>query len=129
MPETASMNETRKIKESNKEIPFRDTDKNTVKRIALFGSTGSIGTQALEVIAANPDKFSAEILTAQNNDELLLQQALRFNPNIIVIGDEKKYPILKEALASTDIKIFAGEKALEEVAGMDCYYLMLASIV
>src|SRR5687767_3207157 len=123
------MNETRKIKESKKEIPFRDTDKNTVKRIALFGSTGSIGTQALEVIAANPDKFSAEILTAQNNDELLLQQALRFNPNIIVIGDEKKYPILKEALASTNIKIFAGEKALEEVAGMDCYDLMLASIV
>jgi len=86
----AAMNETKKIKESKKDIPFRDTDKNSVKRIGLFGSTGSIGTQALEVIAANPDKFSAEILTAQNNDELLLQQALRFNPNIVVIGDEKK---------------------------------------
>src|SRR5687767_4607249 len=101
----------------------------TTRRIALFGSTGSIGRQALEVIAGNSSMFSVEVLTAYSNDELLLQQALRFNPNIIVIGDEKKYPILKEALASTNIKIFAGEKALEEVAGMDCYDLMLASIV
>ena len=59
----------------------------SVKRIALFGSTGSIGTQALNVIAANPDKFSAEVLTAQTNDELLVQQALQFNPNIVVIGN------------------------------------------
>ncbi len=100
-----------------------------IKRIALFGSTGSIGTQALEVIAANPDKFSAEILTAQNNDELLIQQALKFNPNLVVIGDEKKYLKVKEALASTDVKVFTGEKSLEEVAGMDCYDLMLAGIV
>ena len=61
------------------------------KRIAIFGSTGSIGTQALDVIKANPDLFSAEILTAQSNDELLIKQALLFNPNIVVIGDEKKY--------------------------------------
>ena len=101
----------------------------TIKRIALFGSTGSIGTQALEVIEANPDKFSAEILTAQNNDELLIQQALKFNPNMVVIGDEKKYLKVKEALASTGVKVFAGEKSLEEVAGMDCYDLMLAAIV
>lgn len=99
------------------------------KRIAIFGSTGSIGTQALEVIAANPGLFSAEILTALNNDELLVQQALKFNPNIVVIGNEKKYAIVKEALASTGIKVFAGEKALEEVAAMDCYDLMLAAIV
>jgi 1-deoxy-D-xylulose-5-phosphate reductoisomerase len=105
----------------NKEIP--------VKRIAIFGSTGSIGTQALDVIAANTDKFSAEVLTAQNNDELLIRQALQFNPNVVVIGDEKKYNRVKEALASTDIKVFAGEKALEEVASMDCYDLMLAAIV
>jgi 1-deoxy-D-xylulose 5-phosphate reductoisomerase len=63
--------------------------KMSVKRIAIFGSTGSIGTQCLEVIAANPDLFSAEILTAQNNDELLVQQAIQFNPNLVVIGDEK----------------------------------------
>ena len=60
------------------------------KRIAIFGSTGSIGTQALEVIAANPDKFSVEILTAHTNDELLIQQALQFEPNMVVIVDEKK---------------------------------------
>jgi 1-deoxy-D-xylulose-5-phosphate reductoisomerase len=99
------------------------------RRIALFGSTGSIGNQALEVIAANPDKFSAEVLTAHSNDELLVKQALRFNPNIVVIGDDKKYISVKEALSHTDIKVFAGEKALEEVAGMDCYDMMLAAIV
>jgi 1-deoxy-D-xylulose-5-phosphate reductoisomerase len=99
------------------------------KRIAIFGSTGSIGTQALEVIAANPNKFSAEILTAQTNDELLIQQALKFNPNIVVIGDDRKYTKVKEALAKTDVKVFAGEQALEEVATMDVYDLLLAAIV
>lgn len=105
------------------------TKEGSIKRIALFGSTGSIGTQALEVIAGNPDKFSAEILTAHHNDELLIQQALKFNPNIVVIGDEDKYQQVKEALSSTNIKVFAGENALEEVAAMDCYDLMLAAIV
>lgn len=100
-----------------------------IKRIAIFGSTGSIGTQALEVIAANPDLFSAEVLTAQSNDELLVQQALAFNPNVVVIGDEKKYLKVKEALTNTDVKVFAGEKALEEVAALDCYDMMLAAIV
>ena len=99
------------------------------RRIALFGSTGSIGNQALEVIAANPDKFSAEILTAQSNDELLIKQALHFDPNIVVIGDERKYATVKEALAHTNTKVFAGEKALEDVASMDCYDMMLAAIV
>jgi len=101
----------------------------SIKRIAIFGSTGSIGTQALDVIAANPDKFSAEVLTAQTNDELLIKQALQFNPNCVVIGDEKKYQKVKNALASTDIKVFAGEKSLEEVAALDCYDMMLAAIV
>lgn len=99
------------------------------KRIALFGSTGSIGTQALDVIAANPSLFSVEVLTAQQNDELLVQQALRFEPNIVVIGDESRYQKVKSALAQTNTKVFAGEKALEEVAAMDCYDLMLAAIV
>lgn len=99
------------------------------KRIAIFGSTGSIGTQALDVIAANPDMFSAEILTAQTNGELLIKQALHFNPNMVVIGDEKKYLTVKEALAHTPVKVFAGEEALEEVAGMDSYDMMLAAIV
>lgn len=102
---------------------------NNRKRIAIFGSTGSIGTQALEVIASNPDLFSAEVLTAQNNDELLVEQALKFQPNIVVIGDESKYQKVKLALNATDVKVFAGEKALEEVAALDCYDLMLAAIV
>ena len=100
-----------------------------IKRIALFGSTGSIGVQALEVIAANPHLFSAEVLTAQSNDELLIRQARQFNPNIVVIGEEKKYTKVKDALASTGTKVFCGEKALEEVAAMDCYDMMLAAIV
>jgi 1-deoxy-D-xylulose-5-phosphate reductoisomerase len=99
------------------------------KRIALFGSTGSIGTQALDVIAAHPALFSVEILTAQNNDELLIAQALRFLPNMVVIGDEKKYTRVKEALQSTPVKVFVGERALEEVAALDSYDLMLAAIV
>src|SRR6478672_7802324 len=100
-----------------------------IKRIAIFGSTGSIGIQALDVIKANPDKFSVEILTAHKNHDVLVRQALQFNPNIVVIVDETKYAEVKDALASTDIKVFAGEKALEEVAAMDCYDLMLAAIV
>jgi len=100
-----------------------------IKRIAIFGSTGSIGVQTLEVIKANSDKFSVEILTAHNNHELLIEQALKYNPNIVLIGDEKKYLQVKEALAATDIKVFAGEKSLEEVAAMDCYDLMIAGIV
>jgi len=99
------------------------------KRIAIFGSTGSIGTQALDVIKGNPELFSAEILTAHSNDELLIKQALRFNPNMVVIGDEKKYITVKEALSSTDIKVFAGEKAMAEAASVDCYDIMLAAIV
>ncbi len=105
------------------------TNEQPIKRIAIFGSTGSIGGQALEVIAANPDIFSVEVLTAQSNHELLIAQALQFNPNIVVIVDERKYPKVKEALASTNIKVFTGEKALEEVAEMDIYDLMLAAIV
>src|SRR5215213_5826886 len=100
-----------------------------VKRIALFGSTGSVGTQTLEVIAANPDKFSVEVLTCGNNDELLVKQALKFKPNIVVIGEEKKLAKVKDALSQTDIKVFAGNKALEEVASMDVYDMMLAAIV
>src|ERR1700742_4721070 len=99
------------------------------KRIAIFGSTGSIGRQALEVIDANPASFSVEVLTAQSNDELLVKQALHFKPDIVVIGDDKKYPHVKQALGSHPIKVFAGEKALEEVAAMDNYDIMLAAIV
>ncbi len=104
-------------------------DQTTKKRIAIFGSTGSIGTQALEVIRANNDLFEVEILTAQTNDELLITQALEFRPNAVVIGDDTRYEKLKEALSSTDIKVFAGEAALEEAADFDTYDMMLAGIV
>ncbi|MDB5252009.1 MAG: 1-deoxy-D-xylulose 5-phosphate reductoisomerase [Flaviaesturariibacter sp.] len=99
------------------------------KRIALFGSTGSIGTQALDVIAAHPDLFSAEVLTCNGNDDLLIEQAIKFKPHCVVVVDESKYTKVKEALSSTDVLVFAGEKALVEVAGMDIYDQMLAAIV
>ncbi len=99
------------------------------KRIAIFGSTGSIGTQALEVIEANPALFEVEILTAHTNDELLIKQALQFKPNAVVIVDEKKYEKVKQALSSTHVKVFTGEQSLEEVAMFDTYDMMLAAIV
>lgn len=100
-----------------------------LKRVALFGSTGSIGTQALDVINSHQDKFSVAILTAQNNDDLLIKQALHFKPTVVVIGDERKYAKVKEALSTNKTQVFAGEDALEEVAAMDVYDIMLAAIV
>lgn len=101
----------------------------SLRRIGIFGSTGSIGTQTLEVIAANSNLFCATILTAQNNYELLVKQALEFKPELVVIGDEKKYTLVKEALANTNIKVMAGEAAIEEAATLDCYDMMMAAIV
>ena len=99
------------------------------KRIAIFGSTGSIGKQTLEVIAAHPELFVAEILTAHSNESLLIEQALLFMPNIVVIVDLTKYSTVKKALEGKPIKVFAGEDALEQVAAMDCYDFMMAGIV
>lgn len=99
------------------------------KKIAIFGSTGAIGKQTLEVIREHRDRFEAEILTAHTNEKLLIEQALEFQPNAVVIGDEHKYQLLKDALSDTDIKIFAGENAIEEVAEFDTYDVMLAGIV
>jgi 1-deoxy-D-xylulose-5-phosphate reductoisomerase len=99
------------------------------KRIAIFGSTGSIGTQALDVIRTHADILEVEILTAQTNYQLLIKQALEFTPNAVVIGDEKRFNEVKEALSGTDTKVFAGEKALEEVADFDTYDVMLTAIV
>lgn len=99
------------------------------KKIAIYGSTGSIGKQTLEVISAHPELFTAEILTAYSNDALLIEQALQFVPNIVVIGDITKYAYVKKALEGKPIKVFAGEEALEQVAGMDCYDFMMAGIV
>lgn len=99
------------------------------KNIAIIGSTGSIGTQALEVIKENPDHFVAEVLVANGNAELLIKQALEFNPNAVVIADETKYKQVKEALSSSDIKVFAGAKAVEQIVEMETIDLVLAAVV
>lgn len=99
------------------------------KNIAILGSTGSIGTQALEVIRANPEIFCAEVLVANSNAELLIQQALEFNPNAVVIADETKYKEVKAALQPKDIKVFAGTKAIEQIVEMETIDIVLASIV
>ena len=85
------------------------------KGIAILGSTGSIGTQALEVIECYPDYFSLEVLTAGKNVDLLIEQAKKYQPNSVVIGDETLYSQLKEALANEDIHVYAGEDAICQV--------------
>jgi 1-deoxy-D-xylulose-5-phosphate reductoisomerase len=97
--------------------------------IAILGSTGSIGTQALDVMAQHPDEFSLEVITANKNADLLIEQALRFDPNAVVITDESLYPKVKSALASTDVKVFSGEKALNEVVQMNTVHMVLTAMV
>ena len=99
------------------------------KRIAVIGSTGSIGTQALEVIQENAAHFEVEVLVAYNNYELLIQQAIQFQPNAVVIGNEQYYHEVKSALSSHDIKVFAGLKAVEQIVEMETIDVVLASIV
>lgn len=99
------------------------------KRIGVFGSTGSIGKQTLEVIRANPNLFSATILTAQSNADLLIEQALEFKPHAVVIGDTKKYELVKEALKGIETIVMAGDQSLETAAAMDCFDMMMAGIV
>ncbi|MFT5666016.1 MAG: 1-deoxy-D-xylulose-5-phosphate reductoisomerase [Vicingaceae bacterium] len=99
------------------------------KKIALLGSTGSIGTQALDVIRQHPDKFEVEVLTAYSNDELLLKQALEFKPNTVVIVDESKYEALSERLWKENIKTYCGEKSLEDVVQMEGVDLVLTALV
>lgn len=99
------------------------------KNIAILGSTGSIGTQALEVIQAHPDHFQVEVLTAQNNADLLIQQSITFKPNAVVIVNEELYPKVKEALVPLDIKVFAGESALASVVEMSSIDLVLTALV
>ncbi|MFN5422685.1 MAG: 1-deoxy-D-xylulose-5-phosphate reductoisomerase [bacterium] len=99
------------------------------KRIGVFGSTGSIGKQTLEVIRANPSLFSATILTAHSNHDLLIEQALEFMPEVVVITEKEKYTKVKEVLSPKGIIVMAGEEALEEAAAMDCFDMMMAAIV
>lgn len=99
------------------------------KHIAILGSTGSIGTQALEVIAAHPESFEVEVLTAQNNADLLIGQAKKFNPNAVVIANEDSYEKVKAALLPLNIKVFTGENALSSVVQMDSIDLVLTALV
>lgn len=99
------------------------------KRVALLGSTGSIGRQALEVIKSHFQIFEVEVLTAQNNAQLLIQQALDFKPNVVVIGNESLYTLVKNALEPHGIKVYAGEKALAQVVEMDTIDVVLTALV
>jgi len=99
------------------------------KNIAILGSTGSIGTQALEVIDAHPDLFSVEVLTANNNVDLLIQQAIKYKPNIVAIGNKNLYPVLKDALANEPIKVYSGAEAISQVAATGTVDMVLCSLV
>lgn len=101
----------------------------TKKRIALLGSTGSIGTQTLDVLAAHAGNFSIEVLTAQNNAELLIEQAIRFHPNEVVIGNEKMHDKVHSALSSLGIRVYAGEEALASVVESDSVDIVLTALV
>lgn len=99
------------------------------QRIALLGSTGSIGTQSLDVISRFPEEFEVEVLVAGNNVDLLTQQAVRFQPDAVVIGNTDHYPLLKENLKDTNIKVYAGEDAMEQVVTSSTVDTVIASIV
>ncbi|HRO41928.1 MAG TPA: 1-deoxy-D-xylulose-5-phosphate reductoisomerase [Flavipsychrobacter sp.] len=100
-----------------------------MKRLAILGSTGSIGTQALEVVASHPELFEVEILTAHSNTGLLIEQAKIFKPNAVVITDEAKYEAVKKALSGLPVKVFSGSAALLDVVQWDTVDLVLGAIV
>ena len=99
------------------------------KRLAILGSTGSIGTQTLEVVKKHPDDFQVEVLTAQSNIKRLVEQAIEFKPNVVVIGDEKLYRELADILEPYSIKVFAGAQAISEVTEMDTIDLVVIALV
>ncbi len=99
------------------------------KKIAILGSTGSIGTQALDVMRKHPGKFEIEVLTAQNNANLLIDQAIEFKPNCVVISNENYYRLVSDALDIHGIKVYAGEKALTSVMDMDSFDMVLVAVV
>lgn len=99
------------------------------KKIAILGSTGSIGTQALEVISAHSDGFEVVVLTAQSNADLLISQAQAFRPSHVVIGDEAKYDQVKQALSAMPIQVMAGSKSLEEVVVLEEVDVVLTALV
>ncbi|WP_027419576.1 1-deoxy-D-xylulose-5-phosphate reductoisomerase [Crocinitomix catalasitica] len=98
-------------------------------QVALLGSTGSIGTQTLDVVSNHPDLFEMAVLTANKNADLLIEQALLFKPNCVVISDESKFEQVRDALWDAEIKVFTGEKALEEVVEMQEVDIVLTALV
>jgi 1-deoxy-D-xylulose-5-phosphate reductoisomerase len=100
-----------------------------MKRLAILGSTGSIGTQALEVVSANPGIFQVEVLSAHSNSTLLIEQAKKYKPNAVVVTNEAKYKEVKDALLMLPIKVFAGEKSLTDVVQWDSVDIVLGAIV
>ena len=99
------------------------------KRLAILGSTGSIGQQTLEVVDNNPDKFEVEVLTANHNDKLLIKQAVRYQPNAVVIANESKYQPVSEALQSFPIKVYAGLDAIEQIVAMENIDFVITALV
>ncbi|OYT12569.1 MAG: 1-deoxy-D-xylulose-5-phosphate reductoisomerase [Bacteroidetes bacterium 4572_112] len=104
-------------------------EENQRKRIAILGSTGSIGTQALEVVSEHEHMFEVEVLTAGNNVDLLIQQCLKYKPNVAVIENEDLYARLQDALQNEDIQIYAGKKAIDQVVEMGSIDMVLMAIV
>ena len=100
-----------------------------MKNIAILGSTGSIGQQALEVIENYPERFSVEVLTAYNSFDLLIEQAIKFHPNVVVIGNEAKYDIVRQALKNYETKVYAGANAIAQVVEMGSIDLVLTAMV
>lgn len=100
-----------------------------MKNISILGATGSVGTQALAVIQANPGLYKVSALTAQSNAQLLISQALAFSPDLVVIGDESQYKTVKDALAGTNTAVLSGEDALCEAASLRQTDLVLTAIV
>lgn len=99
------------------------------KNIAILGSTGSIGTQAIDVIKAHPEQFNLEVLTAQNSADLLIEQAIEMKPNHVVIGNEGLYKKVNDALWDHDIKVYAGADALAQVVEMNSIDVVLTALV
>lgn len=100
-----------------------------MRYIAVLGSTGSIGTQTLQVVEANPDRFCVEVLTANNNVDLLVEQALKFRPDSVVIANKEKYPLLRDALQHEDIKVYAGAEAIAQVVVSPRIELVVTAMV
>lgn len=99
------------------------------RHIAILGSTGSIGTQAIDVVKAHPDQFQVEVLTTNNNADLLIQQAIDVKPNVVVICNEDRYDQVFSALDPIGIKVYAGAKAIASVVQMDTIDMVLTAMV